>query len=671
MVFDKEGKFVDDLKREQFVLKVNGKSRDISFFDRVTAGSRNEETQQAAARGKARRPDDSVAPFSRGRTVFFFIDDLHLSAGSMKQTRIMLSRFLENELGPKDEVGIVTASGQLGFLEQLTDDRRVLQLASERLKFKLQSNKDSESPPMSEYHAMKVAARDSDVFDFFVDETLRRNPGMQRGIASAMVKGRATQVIQRSIFVTNNTLTSLKSMVISSAALPERKLVFFISDGFLLDNKNAGSYEQLQQVTQAAAAAGVVIYAIDARGLTVGMTDASDELVFDPSGRLQRSGNGITDSQDALNALATDTGGRATLNTNALSKPVTTALIETSAYYLLAWRPDPELQDNQKPGLIEVSVSGRPELVVRLRRGVGGLSPSESASSTIKPGPVKTSNEVMQGAIRAHYPQRDLPVALSLNFLHMALVGETLTVSVRATTSSLVFESEAGQRVANISIGGGVFDDQGKSVSSFNKRVTLRPKSDAATSPPESIFYNHFSALKPGIYQVRVAAVDQKQGRIGSATRWIEIPDVNAKALTLSSLIVGEKKAESKSPPRLDASDPGQTPGVLGQVVLNVDHRFARSSHLRFLTYIYNARQSPSDGPDLEIQTQVFREREPVINTPGQKIKLEGVSDSARLPYAAEVNLDSLTPGRYVLLVTIIDRLAKASAAQRFDFQVD
>jgi hypothetical protein len=77
------------------------------------------------------------------------------------------------------------------------------------------------------------------------------------------------------------------------------------------------------------------------------------------------------------------------------------------------------------------------------------------------------------------------------------------------------------------------------------------------------------------------------------------------------------------------------------------------------------------EGPDLEIQTQVFREREPVINTPLEKLKLAGVADPARIPYAAEISLDTLAPGRYVLLVTIIDRLAKASASQRFDFQVD
>src|SRR5829696_1486718 len=50
MVFDKQGKFVDDLKREQFVLKVDGKPREISFFELVKAGSSTEEAQLAAAR---------------------------------------------------------------------------------------------------------------------------------------------------------------------------------------------------------------------------------------------------------------------------------------------------------------------------------------------------------------------------------------------------------------------------------------------------------------------------------------------------------------------------------------------------------------------------------------------------------------------------------------------
>src|SRR5215471_11390363 len=71
MVFDKQGNFVDALKREQFVFKVEGKPREISFFDRITAGSRSEEAQLAAARGAVIPGGPAPVPLDRGRTILF------------------------------------------------------------------------------------------------------------------------------------------------------------------------------------------------------------------------------------------------------------------------------------------------------------------------------------------------------------------------------------------------------------------------------------------------------------------------------------------------------------------------------------------------------------------------------------------------------------------------
>ena len=68
MVFDKQGRFIDELKREQFVLKVDGKPREISFFELIKAGSSNEEAQLAAARGVASNAG-APAPMDRGRLV--------------------------------------------------------------------------------------------------------------------------------------------------------------------------------------------------------------------------------------------------------------------------------------------------------------------------------------------------------------------------------------------------------------------------------------------------------------------------------------------------------------------------------------------------------------------------------------------------------------------------
>jgi len=302
--------------------------------------------------------------------------------------------------------------------------------------------------------------------------------------------------------------------------------------------------------------------------------------------------------------------------------------------------------------------------------------------------------------MRSPFPKGDLPVAISLNFLDLTQLGPTLTTSIKISTRSLVPEVSGVQSQVEMDVAGGVFDDRGKPVSTFNKHVTIKAKSgDPKSQLPESVFYNHFCVLKPGLYQVRIVAVDPKQGRTGRAVRWIQIPDLGSKALTLSSLIVGERKAESESQPSIpDEAETGKTASALRQVSLNVDHRFASSSRLRFLTFVYNAIGSsagvtpvpasrgtaapgnsvpasstigPGNDPDLAVQVQLFRDNEPVITTPLHKIQFERTSDLRRLPYAAELNLAGLQPGRYLLLVTVIDRVAKASASQKFGFQVD
>jgi hypothetical protein len=164
-------------------------------------------------------------------------------------------------------------------------------------------------------------------------------------------------------------------------------------------------------------------------------------------------------------------------------------------------------------------------------------------------------------------------------------------------------------------------------------------------------------------------------------------------------LIVGERKSASEGDPSsADAFDLSKSPEAIRQVYLNVDHHFAGSSHLRFLTFVYNASGSPAGAgptpspseqstsdpvvpasstsapvntPDLAVQVQLFRDNEPIITMPLHAIHVDALADLRRLPYAAEVKLDGLQSGRYVLLVTVIDRLAKASASQKFGFKVD
>jgi VWFA-related protein len=690
MVFDRQGNFADGLKRDQFVLKVDGKPREILFFDRITAGSRSEEAQLAAARGKP-RPDGKTAPLplDRGRTVFFFIDDFHLSAGGMTYTKTMLKSFVDQQMGQDDEVAIFAASGQIGFLQQLSDNKAVVRAAAERLQSRSYVMRTLEMPPMSELQALRIEQHDNDVFDYFVDYILSHEPSTTRQIAEETVRARASQLLTDASSITTRTLASLRALIGNIAALPGRKVFFFISEGFLLDPNNSDNQEWLRRTTSAAAHSGVIIYSIDARGLSSGLGDASTPGGFDPAGRLARSGAGeIGASQDALNALSTDTGGRALLNTNAMASAVKSALKESSVYYLLAWRPDNNEQREQKYRRIEVSVLGHPDLLVRFHRGIGGKTIDAKAPNVQPATETRPKENTVASALRASYPQTDLPVAVSLNFVNTAQSGSTLTASIQVATGSLILENEAGTPSALLDIAGFVLDEQGKSVNTFGRRLTIKGSPSGNGAPPKNVFYNHFALIKPGLYQVRIAASDPKRGTIGTAFQWIKIPDLSSKALALSSLIIGEKKAEARAEakPEDEASTLKEPLGVPG-VNINVDHYFVRSSALRFLTFIYNATTNPNTssaaGPemtntvaaspvtDLAVQIQILRDNEPVLTTPLARIQTDGAPDFKRIPYAADVKLDDLLPGPYVLRVTVIDRLAKTSAAQIVRFQVE
>jgi len=106
-------------------------------------------------------------------------------------------------------------------------------------------------------------------------------------------------------------------------------------------------------------------------------------------------------------------------------------------------------------------------------------------------------------------------------------------------------------------------------------------------------------------------------------------------------------------------------------VLISAGHRFQRDSTLRFLVFIYNASLSPVDqNADVAVQVQVIRDDQPVLTTAVRKVVTDGAIDKARLPYAAELSLKELQRGRYVLLVTVIDRLSKQSTSRQTQFDI-
>jgi VWFA-related protein len=661
MVFDAQGKFVDGLTRENFELRVDGKPVPITFFERVEAGAGNEEAHWLAAREQ--RTAKEPAPTSYGRKTLFFVDDIHLSPTSVVQARSLITKYIDQEQTENDEAQIVSASGRVGFFQQLTDNKVVLRHALERLTHYQRTGKDYDHPPMSQYQAFQIDRGDTETLNYFVDEMLKQNRLLTRPVATELVRNRAANLMRQASHWVLKTLSALDQLVRDSAVVPGRKVLFFISDGFLIDSNYTDMSNAIRTLASSAARAGVVIYSIDARGLVVPLVD--DRSGSDPTGRLLRSSQGeVFAYQDPLNSLAVDSGGRAFFNNNDLYVAVDRGLKETSFYYLLGWSPERANENPNKFRRLEVAIVGRPELTVRVRKGAFNIEtpkPNTKREEAEKTKPVAAK---LQDALVATSPAREVPVSMALSYVDTPDKGPTLSISMEIPTevlSSNANENEAKASPSGVDFAGAVFDKEGKSTGTFGQNVTL---TEALKNSGRKLTYTHTIFPRPGLYQVRVAARDILSGRVGTAKSWVEIPDLTAKKLTLSSIVAGERSAVQ--------TEVAGTGGLFSkQIPLNIARRFRRDSFLRCLVFVYNAaRTQPNRTSDVAIQLQVLRNNRPVITTPVKPITTQAGHDQDRLPYATEVSLQGLTSGRYVLSITAIDRTGKTSVSEQMRFEI-
>jgi hypothetical protein len=110
--------------------------------------------------------------------------------------------------------------------------------------------------------------------------------------------------------------------------------------------------------------------------------------------------------------------------------------------------------------------------------------------------------------------------------------------------------------------------------------------------------------------------------------------------------------------------------GAPQSITVNVDHRFAPGSVLRFQTYVYNAERK-AGAPDIEMQARILSDETAVLVSPSARLPTDTTQDQQRLPYWAEIALDRLAPGRYVLQVTAVDHRTRMAATQEATFVIE
>jgi len=150
------------------------------------------------------------------------------------------------------------------------------------------------------------------------------------------------------------------------------------------------------------------------------------------------------------------------------------------------------------------------------------------------------------------------------------------------------------------------FGDNGQAVDSDFRRFTLQMKDDEyrRTLRDGVIYVHRYPIRKPGAYQLRIALQDTASEQIGSASQFIEVPDLKKDRLTLSSILL-KQDAPQHAPPTSEQSgepvesDPNRTTAI---------RTFKPGASLAYTYQVLNARRDSSRQPNLEVQSRLFRE---------------------------------------------------------------
>jgi hypothetical protein len=473
--------------------------------------------------------------------------------------------------------------------------------------------------------------------------------------------------------------------------LPGRKSVILFSGGFPIfpDARNPNDTrdmerirESLRRLTDQANRASVVIYTMDARGLAVTSLTAADSVGNSQQAMraLQARTDELQRNREGLSYLAEQTGGLFIKDTNDIAAGVRRVLEDQRGYYLIGFRPAAEVFERAggraRFNKFEVRVTRR-GVRVRTRAGFYGYAEGEA-----KPAP-RTRSEQMLAALTS--PLTSGGLSLRLTSLYNSPAEGTAVVDslLHVDGSRLQLTDEPdGWKKAVIDVVALTFGENGQVVDEINRTETLRLRGDVLQSVIRDgfVYVMKVPVNKPGAYQLRVAVRDAASERVGSASQFIEVPDLRKDRLALSGIFM--TAAEDAAPPKAAAAAPpaaGQSNAGAGGTDPLRDaavRQFKQGTAVDFRYHIYNAKAEGASGRTrLQTQTRLFRDGNPVYQSPPQPYDPgPRPSAAARLEVGRRIQLGTqLPPGQYVLQVVVTDELARGksrTATQWIDFEI-
>ena len=524
------------------------------------------------------------------RTMVFLVDDLGLSAASMAAVREAIQKFVASELHPADRLAILRSGQGQGSLQELTGNPEDLTPAIAALGF---------NPRYAHYSSGSA-----------------RNAAFASGALGALRV--AVEGLRR--------LAGRKSLVLFSSGLADVPVA------------------DLNALAASARRAEVSVYGIDPTG-ALAEPVAPDAPNPPASGATPLEFTNFAlahlDAASGMAGLARQTGGELMAGAGRVETALRGALAGPDGYYRISYLvPDAFWQ---------------PRLTV-VRRGYSLLNTrqvSEGAANLQGFGASRETEDDLSHAISEPFTTGGLEVRLTPLFFQTTS-GSVVNALVFFNPKDITFRRGLdGVYHGKVEVLAAAFGATAQSVRHASLGFDLNW---SETERQEALRIGSVAALKlpvPGAtLQIRAVVRDSFNGKIGSASQWLEVPSMQQGTMALSGLtLYGAAEAGTN---RAAMKDPFETPGV---------RIFRIGDPIHYRCEIYNLTQDAAKAAGASVQITILQPSGAELVQKALPVSFEPAGDSGVHVASGRILLRTgVAPGRYQLQFTVTDLLAAGGA---------
>jgi VWFA-related protein len=662
---DKNGKPIEGLKPEDFIVSEDGKPQKITTFQFQTLKSDPEApaeeqpkslTTRGPVLGEAKKPDaaagvkavtaSQITPAKAGevkykdrRLMAMFFDMTSMPIQDQIRAQESAIKFVRTQITPSDLVAIMSFSSDVKVVEDFTDDRD--QLIKDIKGLTVGEGQGFQQTDQSDAAADTGAA-------FTADDT------------------------EFNIFNTDRQLSALETASKMLGSLPEKKALVYFASGMTRDS-NGNNQAQLTATVNAAVKANVAIYAIDARGLvasaplgdaTKGSSSAGSVRTGGAQMQAQASFQG---QQETLTTLSYDTGGKPLLDENDLSVGIVQAQKDISSYYIIGYNSG---NTNLDGHYRKIDLKIKNNLAAKLDYRHGYFASKNWGKFDSEDKERQLTEALLMGD-----PMTDIDVRAEIDYFRLSRDSYFVPVEVKIPGSDLEMAKHGNAERTRLDFIGVVKDSRGEVAGGGNVRdyVELELKGDkAAEITKHPVAYDTGFTLKPGDYSLKFLVRENETGKIGTFETKFTIPNLTTDQPTLptSSVILSNQiqpMTEALYSAEKDKKLLDENPLVQNKekLIPSVTRVFKQSQDL----YVYAEVYEPLATTTQPVVAAVsfFRGKAKVFETEPLIVKDGLNAKSKALPVRFAVPLKTLKTGKYTCQVTLLDPTAQKRSYTRAD----